>query len=78
MYMSSKQLRRLDENCVFFGLDAHRLMENAGASVAREIIRRVPRGRVALFAGTGRLRDGKTPERARGGGIPARKTSGYS
>ncbi|MHC1570450.1 MAG: NAD(P)H-hydrate dehydratase [Methermicoccaceae archaeon] len=51
--MSSKQLRRLDENCVFFGLDAHRLMENAGASVAREIIRRVPRGRVALFAGTG-------------------------
>jgi len=53
MYMSSSHLRRLDENCGFFGLDAHRLMENAGASVAREIIRRVPRGRVALFAGTG-------------------------
>ncbi|HIH69634.1 MAG TPA: bifunctional ADP-dependent NAD(P)H-hydrate dehydratase/NAD(P)H-hydrate epimerase [Methermicoccus shengliensis] len=53
MYMSSEDVRRLDENCAFFGLDTPLLMENAGAGIAREIARRFPRGRLAVFAGTG-------------------------
>lgn len=53
MHVSSEDVRRLDENCAFFGLDTPLLMENAGAGIAREIARRFPRGRLAVFAGTG-------------------------
>ncbi|RLG22121.1 hypothetical protein DRN72_02890 [Methanosarcinales archaeon] len=55
--MSSEDMRRLDENCKFFGIDTLRLMENAGRAVAdavKDVVKDVCEGRkVAVFAGYG-------------------------
>jgi len=51
--MSSEDMRRLDENCKFFGIDTLRLMENAGRAVADAVKDVCEGGKVAVFAGYG-------------------------
>ncbi|MEM1578434.1 MAG: NAD(P)H-hydrate dehydratase [Archaeoglobaceae archaeon] len=51
--ITSRDMRVLDLNCKFFGLSGLQLAENAGRSVAEEIIKRFSGKKVAIFAGTG-------------------------
>ena len=46
-------MKRLDENCRFFGIDTLRLMENAGRAVADVVKQICEGGKVAVFVGRG-------------------------
>ena len=49
----SWEMAALDINCEYFGLSRIQLMENAGRSVAEEIIKRFDGGNVTVFVGSG-------------------------
>ncbi|WP_457590218.1 NAD(P)H-hydrate dehydratase [Geoglobus sp.] len=51
--ITSKEMGALDLNCEYFGLSRLQLMENAGKSLADEILKRYSGGKVVLFAGSG-------------------------
>jgi NAD(P)H-hydrate epimerase len=52
--ISSRQMRALETNAEYFGISLLQLMENAGASVAQEIISRCANDKkVAIFCGLG-------------------------
>ncbi|MHC1635849.1 MAG: NAD(P)H-hydrate dehydratase [Candidatus Methanospirareceae archaeon] len=52
--ITSEEMAALDENCDFFGLSRLQLMENAGASIAREIKKRFGKGEsITIVAGKG-------------------------
>ncbi len=52
--ISSREMRALETNAVYFGLDLLQLMEMAGSNIAQEIIKRFPKGKkVAVFCGLG-------------------------
>ncbi|WP_456368539.1 NAD(P)H-hydrate dehydratase [Geoglobus sp.] len=51
--ITSAEMAALDLNCEYFGLSRLQLMENAGKSIADEILKRFSRGKVVIFAGSG-------------------------
>lgn len=51
--ITSREMGALDLNCEYFGLSRLQLMENAGKSLADEILKRHSSGKVVLFAGSG-------------------------
>jgi len=55
VYITSKDVRRLDLNSEYLGVSPQQLMENAGAAVAAEIASRFkPESKVLILAGPGR------------------------
>ncbi len=52
-YISSTRMKVIDSNCEYLGLTSLQLMENAGASVAREIKSLFTGGKVTFIAGKG-------------------------
>jgi hydroxyethylthiazole kinase-like uncharacterized protein yjeF len=55
VYMTSRDVRRLDLNSEYLGISPLQLMENAGRAVATEVASRLkPRSRIIVLAGTGR------------------------
>jgi NAD(P)H-hydrate epimerase len=52
--ITSNQMRTLETNAQYFGITLTQLMENAGASIAKEIIERVSNDKkIAIFCGLG-------------------------
>jgi NAD(P)H-hydrate epimerase len=52
--ITSREMRALEANAEYYGISMLQLMENAGSSVAREVVERFPVGkRVTVFCGLG-------------------------
>ena len=52
--ITSREMRALEANAEYYGISLLQLMENAGSSVAQEVIARFPEGKkVAVFCGLG-------------------------
>ncbi|MBP1909659.1 NAD(P)H-hydrate dehydratase [Methanolobus bombayensis] len=51
--ITSSKMRSIDANCSYLGQIPVQLMENAGASIAREIISKISSGKVLFVAGRG-------------------------
>jgi NAD(P)H-hydrate epimerase len=52
--MTSREMRALEANAEYFGISFLQLMENAGSSVAQEVIRRFPESKkIVVFSGLG-------------------------
>ncbi len=52
--ITSREMRALEANAEYYGISLLQLMENAGSSVAQEVIARFPKGKkVAVFCGLG-------------------------
>ena len=52
--VTSREMRALEVNAEYFGVSLLQLMENAGRSVAAEVVSRFPKSsKVAIFCGLG-------------------------
>ena len=53
-FITSREMRALETNAEYYGISLLQLMENAGRSVAQEVISRCPKGKkIAIFCGLG-------------------------